>query len=48
MVLAERSDIVVLANGGRSHTDQVPEWGVKEGLAVSAWDILSEKVAPAV
>ena len=47
MVLAERPDIVVLATGGRSHTDQVPEWGVKEGLAVSAWDILSEKVAPA-
>ena len=40
MVLAERPDIVVLATGGRSHTDQVPEWGVKEGLAVSAWDIL--------
>jgi dimethylglycine catabolism A len=46
-VLAERPDIVVLATGGRSHTDQVPAWGVKEGLAVSAWDILSEKVAPA-
>jgi 2,4-dienoyl-CoA reductase-like NADH-dependent reductase (Old Yellow Enzyme family)/NADPH-dependent 2,4-dienoyl-CoA reductase/sulfur reductase-like enzyme len=47
MILAERPDIVVLATGGSSHTEQVPAWGVKEGLAVSAWDILSEKVAPA-
>ena len=47
MILAEKPDIVVLATGGSSHTGQVPGWGVKEGLAVSAWDILSEKVAPA-
>jgi 2,4-dienoyl-CoA reductase-like NADH-dependent reductase (Old Yellow Enzyme family)/NADPH-dependent 2,4-dienoyl-CoA reductase/sulfur reductase-like enzyme len=47
MVLAEKPDIVVLATGGSSHTEQVPGWGVKDGLAVSAWDILSEKVAPA-
>ncbi len=46
MILAEKPDIVVMATGGTSHTGQVPEWGVDEGLAVSAWDILSEKVAP--
>lgn len=46
-ILDEKPDIVVLATGGRSFTDQVPEWGVSEGLAVSSWDILSEKVAPA-
>lgn len=46
MIMAERPDIVVLATGGRSFTDQVPAWGVKDGLAVSSWDILSEKVAP--
>jgi len=47
MIRAEKPDIVVLAVGGRSHAAQVPEWGVNEGLAVSAWDILSGKVAPA-
>ena len=47
MVLTEKPDIVVLATGGRSYIDQVPEWGVKDGLAVSSWDILSEKVAGA-
>jgi NADPH-dependent 2,4-dienoyl-CoA reductase/sulfur reductase-like enzyme len=47
MITAERPDVVVLATGGRSFTDQVPGWGIKEGLAVSSWDILSEKVAPA-
>ncbi|MFN0217329.1 MAG: FAD-dependent oxidoreductase [Hyphomicrobium sp.] len=47
IVTAERPDIVVLATGGRSHAGQVAAWGVEEGLAVSAWDILSEKVAPA-
>ncbi|MEQ1577646.1 MAG: NADH:flavin oxidoreductase [Hyphomicrobium sp.] len=47
MILAERPDIVVLAVGGRPHADQVPEWGVSAGLAVSSWDILSGKVAPA-
>jgi dimethylglycine catabolism A len=47
MILAENPDIVVLATGGSSHTGQVAEWGVKEGLAVSSWDILSGKVAPA-
>ncbi len=46
-VLAERPDIVVVATGGRSFTDQVAAWGVKDGLAVSSWDILSEKVQPA-
>jgi len=47
MVLNERPDIVVLATGGRSHCDQVANWGAKEGLSISSWDILSEKVAPA-
>jgi len=46
MILAEKPSIVVLATGGTSHTSQVPAWGVAEGLAVSSWDILSEKVAP--
>ena len=46
MILAEKPDIVVLATGGRSHCDEKAEWGVKDGLAVSAWDILSEKVRP--
>ncbi|NLR73856.1 NADH:flavin oxidoreductase [Leeia aquatica] len=46
MILAEQPDIVVLATGGRSFTDQVLDWGVAEGLAVSSWDILSGKVAP--
>ncbi len=46
MVLAEQPDIVVLATGGRSFTDQVAGWGAKDGLSVSSWDILSEKVAP--
>ncbi|MCE9633135.1 MAG: NAD(P)/FAD-dependent oxidoreductase, partial [Methylophilales bacterium] len=45
MILAEKPDIVVLATGGLSHTEQVPAWGVAQGLAVSAWDILTEKVA---
>jgi dimethylglycine catabolism A len=47
MIMAEKPDIVVLAVGGHSNTRQVAEWGVDEGLAVSAWDILSGKVAPA-
>ncbi len=47
MILAEKPDIVVLAVGGHSNTGQVAEWGVNEGLAVSAWDILSGKVVPA-
>lgn len=46
MILATNPDIVVMATGGSSHTAQVPAWGVNEGLAVSSWDILSEKVAP--
>jgi dimethylglycine catabolism A len=45
-ILNEHPNIVVLATGGRSNTEQVPGWGVAEGLAVSSWDILSEKVAP--
>ena len=47
MIIAEKPDIVVLAVGGQSHAGQVPAWGVAEGLAVSAWDILSGKVTPA-
>ncbi|MGO4685911.1 oxidoreductase [Hyphomicrobium sp. 2TAF46] len=47
MVLNERPDIVVLATGGRSFSDQVANWGAKDGLSISSWDILSEKVAPA-
>lgn len=46
MILAEKPSIVVLATGGNSHSEQVPAWGVAEGLAVSSWDILSERVAP--
>ncbi|PXW99317.1 2,4-dienoyl-CoA reductase-like NADH-dependent reductase (Old Yellow Enzyme family) [Sphaerotilus hippei] len=46
MIMDERPDIVVLATGGIAHTDQVPAWGVAEGLAVSGWDILSGRVAP--
>ncbi len=46
-VLAEKPDIVVLATGGRSFMEQVPEWGAAEGLSISSWDILSEKVAAA-
>ncbi len=46
MILAEKPSIVVLATGGNSHSGQVPAWGVAEGLAVSSWDILSERVAP--
>jgi dimethylglycine catabolism A len=46
MVVAEQPDIVVLATGGRNFTDQVAGWGAKDGLSVSSWDILSEKVAP--
>lgn len=45
-IMDERPDIVVLATGGLAHTDQNPEWGVAEGLAVSGWDILSGRVAP--
>ena len=45
-ILAEQPDIVVLATGGNSHTGQNPAWNVREGLAVSSWDILSGKVAP--
>ncbi len=46
MILAENPSIVVLATGGSSHSGQVPAWGVAEGLAVSSWDILSERIAP--
>lgn len=45
-ILAERPDIVVLATGGASHTGQVPGWHADKGWSVSAWDILSGKVAP--
>jgi dimethylglycine catabolism A len=47
LIMAEEPDIVVLATGGRSFADQVEAWGTAEGLSVSAWDILSEKVQPA-
>jgi dimethylglycine catabolism A len=46
-ILDEKPDIVVLAVGGRSNAIENPEWGVEKGLAVSAWDILSGKIAPA-
>lgn len=46
-VLAEAPDIVVLATGGVSHSTAIADWGVKDGFAVSAWDILSGKVSPA-
>jgi dimethylglycine catabolism A len=45
MILAEKPSIVVIATGGLSNTEQVPAWGVEQGLAVSAWDILTEKFA---
>jgi 2,4-dienoyl-CoA reductase-like NADH-dependent reductase (Old Yellow Enzyme family) len=45
-VLAESPQIVVLATGGRPHVREVAGWGVAEGLALSSWDILSERVAP--
>ncbi len=47
MILAENPDIVVLATGGASHMGQVSGWGAASGLSVSAWDILSGRVAPA-
>ena len=46
MILAEKPDIIVLATGGSSFTQQVPAWGVEEGLAVSSWDILAGRVEP--
>lgn len=45
-IFAEQPDIVVLATGGSSFTQQVPAWGVADGLAVSSWDILSGRVEP--
>jgi len=45
-IMAEKPDIVVLATGGHSYTEEVPGWGVAQGLAVSAWDILTGKVEP--
>jgi 2,4-dienoyl-CoA reductase-like NADH-dependent reductase (Old Yellow Enzyme family)/thioredoxin reductase len=47
MIMAENPDIVVLATGGASHMGQVAGWGAASGLSVSAWDILSGRVAPA-
>ncbi len=44
MILAEQPDIVVLATGGLPHTGQVADWGVAEGLSVSAWDVLNGQV----
>jgi dimethylglycine catabolism A len=44
LILAEKPSIVVLATGGTSNTAEVPAWGVAEGLAVSAWDVLNGKV----
>jgi NADPH-dependent 2,4-dienoyl-CoA reductase/sulfur reductase-like enzyme len=46
MILDERPDIVVLANGGTPFTDQVHEWGAADGLVVSGWDILGGQVEP--
>jgi len=46
VILAENPDIVVLATGGISHALEKAAWGVAQGLAVSAWDILSGKIAP--
>lgn len=46
MILAEKPDIIVLATGGSPHVHQLPAWGYDEGVAVSAWDILSGRVAP--
>lgn len=46
MILGEMPDIVVLATGGSSNTGQVAGWGVAEGMAVSAWDVLSGRVEP--
>lgn len=45
-ILAEKPDIVILATGGSSFTSQVGKWNVDRGWAVSAWDILSGRVAP--
>lgn len=44
MILAEKPDVVILATGGRSFIDQVTDWGVADGLAVSSWDVLAGKV----
>lgn len=46
-LMDERPDVVILATGGVPNVEQVPGWGVAEGLAVSGWDILSGAVAPA-
>ncbi|WP_153077032.1 NADH:flavin oxidoreductase [Paraburkholderia bonniea] len=43
-ILAQKPDIVVLATGGSSFMQQVPGWGVEQGLAVSAWDVLAGNV----
>jgi len=45
-IMAEAPDIVVLATGGRAHSNEVPGWGVSEQLAISSWDILSGRVEP--
>ncbi|TAL87899.1 MAG: FAD-dependent oxidoreductase [Candidimonas sp.] len=45
-ILAEKPDIVILATGGSNFTSQVSNWNVDQGWAVSAWDILSGRVAP--
>ncbi len=45
-ILSETPSIIVLATGGSSHSAEIPAWGVDKGLAVSSWDILSERVAP--
>ncbi|WP_153102067.1 NADH:flavin oxidoreductase [Paraburkholderia hayleyella] len=44
-ILAQQPDIVVLATGGSSYTQQVSAWGVQEGLAVSSWEVLAGRVA---
>ena len=44
LILAESPDVVVLATGGSPGISEKTEWGAKEGLSVSSWDILSGKV----
>ncbi|RKR06576.1 2,4-dienoyl-CoA reductase-like NADH-dependent reductase (Old Yellow Enzyme family) [Kushneria sinocarnis] len=46
MIRDLQPNVVILANGGNSFTDQVPEWGATDGLAVSSWDILRGTVEP--
>lgn len=47
MIRAENPDIVVVATGGRSFTDQVADWGADDGRIIDGWDVLAGHVAPA-